>query len=275
MADTIRGLTDEQLADYEQRAEQAMLTALESVMATIAKHLGATHTASALVAHLPGKHDQRTHGRGGGGSAPTPAGSFDSRLARAATDEQALSAASISISAQDPRGSLSSDQLIAVGAYRGSEFAEIAPALGRGGRLPAGIKQRVDAIDGAVGRSKLRRDVVVYRGIRSPRRLFGDRWRDGGGMEGATWTDRGYASTSVARGVATHFAQRSGRASEPVVMRMLVPRGSHGLQLSDRAKAPGGRGEGELLLGRGLRYRVAQDHGVVDGVRQLDVEVLG
>lgn len=75
MADTIRGLTDEQLADYEQRAEQAMLTALESVMATIAKHLGATRTAAAaLVAHLPGKHDQRTHGRRGGKVGKTAGG---------------------------------------------------------------------------------------------------------------------------------------------------------------------------------------------------------
>lgn len=53
MADTIRGLTDEQLTDYEQRAEQAMLTALESVMGRIAAHLGATRTASALVAAGP------------------------------------------------------------------------------------------------------------------------------------------------------------------------------------------------------------------------------
>lgn len=63
----IQGLADPVLADYELRAETAMVQALQQVMDTIADRIGHIQTASldVLLAHLPGKHDQSTHGHGG------------------------------------------------------------------------------------------------------------------------------------------------------------------------------------------------------------------
>lgn len=66
----ITGLTPEQLDEYEARAEQAMREALDWVMDQIADRLGRVGTASALVAHMPGRHNQQTHGRGGKGVGP-------------------------------------------------------------------------------------------------------------------------------------------------------------------------------------------------------------
>ena len=59
-------------------------------------------------------------------------------------------------------------------------------------------------------------------------------------------------------------------------MRMRVPRGTGAVAMSGQptgdmfAAGP----QGELLLQRGLPLRVTRDHGVVDGVRRLDVEVV-
>lgn len=64
----IEGLPDPVLADYERRAEAAMRLALQQVMDTVADRIVHTQTASldVLLAHLPGKHDQSTHGHGYG-----------------------------------------------------------------------------------------------------------------------------------------------------------------------------------------------------------------
>lgn len=63
----IQGLPDPVLADYERRAEAAMRVALQQVMDTVADRIGHIQTASldVLLAHLPGQHDQSTHGHGG------------------------------------------------------------------------------------------------------------------------------------------------------------------------------------------------------------------
>ena len=52
-------------------------------------------------------------------------------------------------------------------------------------------------------------------------------------------------------------------------MTITVPAGTGAVQMSEIDH------EAELMLERGLRYRVVADHGVDDGgVRRLDVEVL-
>lgn len=55
----LRGLSDETLAQYEVILEQATVAALERVCDRVARSLAEP----VLVAHLPGKHDQREHGR--------------------------------------------------------------------------------------------------------------------------------------------------------------------------------------------------------------------
>jgi len=53
-----------------------------------------------------------------------------------------------------------------------------------------------------------------------------------------------------------------------VAMRMLLPWGTQALRLGEWGQ------EAEVLLGRGNRYKVTADYGVVDGVRRIDVEVV-
>jgi hypothetical protein len=50
-------------------------------------------------------------------------------------------------------------------------------------------------------------------------------------------------------------------------MTILVPQGTAALAASSD-------GEKELLLNRGLRFRIVRDNGVVNGVRHVDVEVV-
>ena len=60
----ILGPPDAQLAAWEDRAEEGIRRALVQVMDQVADRIGKSLTA-VLVAHLPGKHDQSTHGKGG------------------------------------------------------------------------------------------------------------------------------------------------------------------------------------------------------------------
>ena len=55
---------------------------------------------------------------------------------------------------------------------------------------------------------------------------------------------------------------------ESVVMRIVVPAGTKGIELS------GSSYESELLLQRGLRMRVASDSGPGTAPRRIDVEVI-
>jgi len=47
-------------------------------------------------------------------------------------------------------------------------------------------------------------------------------------------------------------------------MRILAPKGTPAVAMS----------KAEMLLGRGLTLQTAADHGVVDGVREIDIEVI-
>lgn len=155
--DTIRGLTDEQLADYEQRAEAAMLTALESVMNTIAAHLGATRTAGALVAHLPGKHDQRTHGRKGAG----PGGGVD-LIAAGQADALAASALEAAGAFEVDEEQLAGRRLYrggGVGPHGDEALHHIATQQGFDGPAQLVTKKEMD-------RGVRRGDVEMFRGVR-------------------------------------------------------------------------------------------------------------
>jgi HK97 family phage portal protein len=161
------------------------------------------------------------------------------------------------------------------------------------------VQARVAEIDKTMAVSRLTADVQTHRIVKDGSATFGrdawyghiidwntddfdaqdqqiERWEAGErpDLTGLRWTDPGYVSTSVSDDVVQAFGGRwrqSNRAlaGEPVIMRVLTPKGTGGVQMS------GMDAEAEILLQRGLTFEVAKDHGVdSDGFRRLDVTVL-
>lgn len=159
------------------------------------------------------------------------------------------------------------------------------PVYGWGGPTAAAAAGLIDTAF-AAPEARLRSDIIVYRGERNPSRNFGEgksgrlpkgvsEWSQTGGMEGAEWTFKAYASTSADIETADEFTRyggSKGKGAQPTVMRILVPAGTGVLALDEDA---GIGSESELLLDRDLRYRVVKDRGVDNGgIRRLDVVVV-
>lgn len=133
----------------------------------------------------------------------------------------------------------------------------------------------VQKFDEMMYESPLTDDVVVLRGIANPRKIFSNKawfettpgFTDNSGLE---WRDLGYVSTTTSPKIAEHFARTRGSGS-PVIMRILVPKGTPALRAESDKFA-----QQELILGRGYRYRLVRDHGVdrKTGIRNVDVEVI-
>jgi len=146
--------------------------------------------------------------------------------------------------------------------------------LARGGDLPADIRQRVEDLDRVIGFGSVRDEVVLYRGIARPELLTGGREL----RLGDEFTEYGYSSTTVslkhadefAKGRSTPLDERTGKPEHPTVVRFIAPKGQHAIQVSD-LDFPG---VGEVLLPRGMSYRVVADRGVIDGVHHYDVEIV-
>lgn len=143
--------------------------------------------------------------------------------------------------------------------YKGAGYLGINEDLRKG--VKNGREQEdIDAIDAGMG--PLTSDVEVYRGIRDPAKVFGDAWNDHD-VTGLEWRDDAFVSTSGdGRSSNAAFSGANG-----AVMRIVAPKGTKAVGVTDYA-------EMELLLDRGLKYRVVKDAGVVDGRRRLDVEVI-
>lgn len=128
------------------------------------------------------------------------------------------------------------------------------------------VRDAVAKIDQAMAESKLRHDVVVHRGVTDPHIVFGDHWSDD--VTGLSWLDHGFGSSTPDESYARSYAGSNG-----VILNILVPSGTSAVYVEETL----GGGEtthNELVLNRGLRYRVVHDHGSVKGRRTLDVEVI-
>ncbi len=134
----------------------------------------------------------------------------------------------------------------------------------RQGRYAAGIARRLDE---AMAGQSVSHDIVVERGLPDLRQLFGRT----GPRVGATFVEHGFVSTSATGAAFAYETQGSVR------LRIRVPAGTRALSLPDPpAGAPRGALErGEVVLDRGLTYRVAKVDGPdASGVWRLDVEVV-
>jgi len=139
---------------------------------------------------------------------------------------------------------------------------------------------QVRAADVAFERSALTDPVVTLRGFGTPEKVWPGIWNGGKtDLTGMEWIEHGYSSTTTNPGTANSFANvqypnpigehQIAHAGNRVVMQIFTPKGIKGIKLS------GPEFEYEMVLERGLKYRVIADHGVVDGARRIDVEVIG
>lgn len=279
-------------------------------------------TLDVLAKHLPGKHDQSTHGHGGGaltGQAALDAVPTEYRSgpqAHFGNYEGAVFTAPEG--AGDPK---------AIQEYEGVEY-QVTNSYLRHGPLedrlagqpvhePEGVRRqdaetahRVAEIDKTMAVSPTAATVQVHRVVMDGSSVFGQTWHEGvinrstkdfdaqdreyerwlagdrPNLTGASWTDRGYTSTTANPAYAQAFGERWARtarempdsAGEPVMMKITVPAGTGAIQLGGMGTTtgPGGRtilNSAELMLQRDLTFTVTADHGVdADGFRQLDVE---
>jgi hypothetical protein len=157
--------------------------------------------------------------------------------------------------------------------------------------------ERIAEIDKTMAVSRLKDDVRVDRIVQEGKLVFGEqawwnadmnsddfdvqdagfeRWEAGErpDLTGLRWVERGYSSTTADPKVAEEFGGRwrqsnSPMDGEPVIMRILVPKGTGGVQLAEMGHAA------EILLQRDLTFEVVADHGVdADGFRRIDVRVV-
>lgn len=168
----------------------------------------------------------------------------------------------------------------AVGDYSDNGYETVNPALRESGGDPAQFPEHMKAlgyspkrarnvtagVDAAMAASPLSDDVVVERGVVDPSKIFGSGWEDAD-LTGRDWSDQGYVSTTAGSALAKFSGNGAG-----IQMRILVPAGTHAIGIE--AATAGLSGEQELLLDRGLSFRVVHDHGMVDGRRKIDIEVV-
>lgn len=206
-------------------------------------------------------------------SAPVPAPAprpipYADRVAAAATGQQALDAPKLGVSRR-PRPEEHADSLRAVNTYTGVEYNAINAHL-RGTRMPYGYSAEdvtpvIARVDQAMAASTLATEIVVHRGVLNAVGMFGPRLA--GDLTGLEWAEQAYVSTTAKELVAQRFA--SSGADAPLVMRILAPAGTRAVEAS------GMNLEAEVLLARGLRFRVVADRGRdPQGVRHIDVEVI-
>ncbi len=168
----------------------------------------------------------------------------------------------------------------ALATYQGEAFSEINSYLRGTADGGPEITDVVKKIDDAMAASPLPKDVLVYRTIKDPGKIFGDAW--GPDVTGMEWEDSAFASTTADVRVASQFAQVAQMEEPdmpPVMMRILLPKGSPGVQVSPMGRPDevwlDFQHEAEILTARGQRRRVVADRGVDEnGIRVLDIEVI-
>ncbi len=133
----------------------------------------------------------------------------------------------------------------------------------------AAADRQIANLDKLMAQSPLEQETIVWRGARPV-----DIGLPDGDPVGFEWTDRGFVSTTGRRSVAENDFAQSGDA---VLLRILAPDGTPALGFQ-------GLGEAEVLLGRGLTFRVVAEHARLSrtsfsgkklpGARVLDVEIV-
>lgn len=192
---------------------------------------------------------------------------WDRRAAEAATDQEALDQAPWGVDRKPIPTEFDREWRRSLGRYTGRWYSEINRLL-RGqpleeeasrGRAEEHIRNMDAAFEATAGTG---RPVVVYRGIASPRVMFGSVFSND--MTGLEWTEEAYTSTTVLERRTRTFLGQEG-----LLLRIILPAGSKVIEGSEL------NAEAELILQKGRRIRVVRDNGIDEnGHRRLDVEVI-
>jgi hypothetical protein len=121
------------------------------------------------------------------------------------------------------------------------------------------IRATITHLDGAMDKSPLENDLMVYRGIKS-RKFMGENAEHPEKMVGAIITDKGFTSTSASTQVAASFMQGGGNG---VQLEIHVPRGTKAIDIRDVLHTDLAWEEHEILLHRGSEMRITkvEQHG--------------
>lgn len=136
-------------------------------------------------------------------------------------------------------------------------------------KLSADDRKATQALDKVIAASPLKTDVIVYRGIVNPEKMFGDAYVDSdeeNANRGLTWVDDGFTSTSISTEAFENFAF----GGNGVAMNILVPKGAHAAGTPDSAN----ENEYEITLPRGTTFRVVASRRNDEGQMEFDVEVV-
>ncbi len=185
--------------------------------------------------------------------------------------EEALEAAPYRLEGRGPESSqgVSREQMDkTLARYAGFSHGEINHDLRiKGdGPVPPRSRKMVKEIDAAMASSQLTDDIAVIRMVGAKPDAFGGVWKKN--MTGVEFHDAGFASTSANPDLQQVPSYRSTTA---VVMHIRAPKGTHAITMS---RPDDETGEMEILLDRGLAYRITGDRSV-NGQRHFDVEVFG
>lgn len=138
---------------------------------------------------------------------------------------------------------------------------------------PSEVQRSVEALDAALAQSRLTEPIATYRGVSEIARMFpgGDA---PGSLVGREFSDQGFTSTSADRWVAEDFMTGEARKIDGALMTVLVPPGIGAIQISNddykgSGADPSWQSEREILLQRGLTYRVVSDEEVPSTYRDL------
>lgn len=283
--------------------------ASKQVAALYAAEESAAAAGMSVSFHLPGKHDQSSHGRKGKGSVgkklpsvSSPGSSdantktssgmsreeFGKKARKASTGRKAYSKTPIT-GTLDLNDAADSD-----GKINGVSTHEIASALRTGAgnlnyadasrnlaknngnvsKLSAEDQEKVKALDAGLNASKLTGDILTYDATVFPETFFGDAWNSDGDNSGLTWVNHGYTSTSVKRDWGSGFENSPNRTE----ITYLLPKGTPAMGTDVNVKnAMSKNGDGEILAQRGLKFRVVSDSGKPQsmlGTRLITVEVV-
>ena len=124
----------------------------------------------------------------------------------------------------------------------------------------------IDLLDGLLDRLRLQRDVIVWRGIRNARSIFGRESTDLASLLGRTVPRGGFIATSTARVGGIAFTEPG---IDPVVLRLRVRAGTGAIWVSKLGDPPLA-GQRELLLGPAAMYIEAIAAGG-DGILEIHV----